>query len=66
MENTNINDKLARRKEMQRMYYEKNKDAIKTKRKEYYNNNKDVIIKNVINRDTANPQKKKELTKKKI
>ena len=48
MDITNTNDKATRRREMQKLYYEANKEAIRTKRKEYYNTNKDIIIKNVI------------------
>jgi flagellar biosynthesis protein FliP len=61
MEPTIINDKD---KERRKLYYEKNKDAILTKKKEFYQKNKPEIIKKVMEHHTANPQLKKEQFKK--
>ena len=64
MEETTINDKTKHRREMQKLYYEKNKEAIALRQKQFYLLNKDVIIKKVVERNKANPQQKKDQFKK--
>ena len=56
-----LNDKA---KERRKLYYEKNKEAILTRKKEFYLKNKPEIIKKVIEHHTANPDIKKAQFKK--
>ena len=58
MEEPKINT-IELKKEMQKQYYLKNKDAILTRGKLYYNKNKEAIINKVYERVILNPELKK-------
>ncbi len=64
MEEQTINDKATRRREMQKLYYIKNKEAILTKKKEFYQTNKEQIIKSVLLRRELKPEQHAEQFKK--